>query len=223
VTEEQSPVQAENGALPPLAPTAAAPVRGRAGCVSRFFSAILVIVITTFLALLAGASALIWFGYTPDTPRQLGEAQAQLATIDLQRAALDQEQAERDAQFNATLVAPISGVVGTVLVEAGQVVAAGTTLATLIPSDATLEAHLYTPSRSIGFIRDGQVVLLRYLAYPHQKFGSHRARVAAVSKNPEAPSSNAVMITSASVRARSSQAGSARTAAIRAHAWANAP
>jgi membrane fusion protein len=114
-------------------------------------------------------------------------AQAQLATIDLQRAALDQEQAERDAQFNATLVAPISGVVGTVLVEAGQVVAAGTTLATLIPANATLEAHLYTSSRSIGFIRDGQVVLLRYLAYPHQKFGSHRARVAAVSKNPLPP------------------------------------
>jgi membrane fusion protein len=114
-------------------------------------------------------------------------AQAQLATIDLQRAALDQEQAERDAQYNATLVAPISGVVGTVLVEPGQVVAAGTTLATLIASNATLEAHLYTPSRSIGFVREGQVVLLRYLAYPHQKFGSHRAHVVAVSKNPLPP------------------------------------
>jgi membrane fusion protein len=114
-------------------------------------------------------------------------AQAQVAAIDLQRAALDQEQAERDAQFNATLVAPISGVVGTVLVEPGQVVAAGTTLATLIASDARLEAHLYTPSRSIGFVRDGQAVLLRYLAYPHQKFGSHRARVTAVSKNPLPP------------------------------------
>ena len=114
-------------------------------------------------------------------------AQAQLATIDLQRAALDQEQAERDAQFNATLVAPISGVIGAVLVEPGQVVAAGTTLATLIPSDARLEAHLYTPSRSMGFVRDGQVVLLRYLAYPHQKFGSQRARVAVVSKNPLPP------------------------------------
>jgi membrane fusion protein len=114
-------------------------------------------------------------------------ARAQLATIDLQRAALDQEQAERDAQFNATLVAPISGVVGTVLVEPGQVVTAGMTLATLIPADATLEAHLYTPSRSIGFVRDGQQVLLRYLAYPHQKFGSHRARVVGVSKNPLSP------------------------------------
>jgi membrane fusion protein len=109
-------------------------------------------------------------------------AQAQLAAVDLQRAALDQEQAERDAQFHATLVAPISGVIGTILVEPGQVVTPGMTLATLIPADASLEAHLYTPSRSIGFVRNGQTVLLRYLAYPHQKFGSQRARVTAVSK-----------------------------------------
>ena len=114
-------------------------------------------------------------------------AHAQLAAIDLQRASLDQEGAERDAQFHATLAAPISGTVGTILVEPGQMVTAGTTLATLIPADATLEAHLYTPSRSIGFVRGGQEVLLRYLAYPHQKFGSHRARIAAVSKNPLAP------------------------------------
>jgi membrane fusion protein len=114
-------------------------------------------------------------------------AEAQLAAVDLQRASLDQEQAERDAQFHATLVAPITGVIGTILVEPGQVVAPGTTLATLIPADASLEAHLYTPSRSIGFVRDGQTVLVRYLAYPHQKFGSQRARVAAVSKNPLPP------------------------------------
>jgi membrane fusion protein len=30
-------------------------------------------------------------------------------------------------------------------------------------------------------------VLLRHLAYPHQKFGSHRARVLAVSRNPLLP------------------------------------
>jgi hypothetical protein len=56
--------------------------------VGRFLSAILVILITTFLVLLAGASALIWFGYTPDTPRQLGAAQAQLATVQAQGAVL---------------------------------------------------------------------------------------------------------------------------------------
>jgi len=90
MTEEQIPVQLENGSTsPPSAPAAAAPARGRGGCLARFLSAILVILITTFLALLAGASALIWFGYTPDTPRQLAAAQAQLAIVQAQSAALE--------------------------------------------------------------------------------------------------------------------------------------
>jgi hypothetical protein len=89
VTEEQSPAQPESGSSPPArSTTAAVPARGRGGCLGRFFSAILVILITTFLALLAGASALISFGYTLDTPRQLGAAQAQLATMQAQSAAL---------------------------------------------------------------------------------------------------------------------------------------
>jgi hypothetical protein len=45
-----------------------------------------VIVITTFLALVVGASVLIWFGYLPNTPRQLGDTQAQLARVQAQLA-----------------------------------------------------------------------------------------------------------------------------------------
>jgi membrane fusion protein len=116
-----------------------------------------------------------------------GRGNAQLAAIDAQRAALEQERAERGVQHRLGVVAPIAGTLATLLVEPGQVVAAGTPLATLIPSDARLEAHLFAPSRSIGFVRVGQDVLLRYLAYPHQKFGSHAARVTAIARNPLAP------------------------------------
>jgi membrane fusion protein len=112
---------------------------------------------------------------------------AQLAAIDMQRAAIDQERLERELQYHAAILAPASGTVATILVERGQMVMQGTALATLLPSDATLEAHLFAPSRSIGFIRAGQEVLLRYLAYPHQKFGSHRAQVLAISRNPMLP------------------------------------
>ena len=114
-------------------------------------------------------------------------AQAQLAALDMQRAALNQESIERELQYGARIMAPGPGTVATVLVEPGQMVTAGTPLATLIPSGSRLEAHLFAPSRSIGFVRPGQEVLLRYLAYPHQKFGSHKARVMAVSRNPMLP------------------------------------
>ncbi len=114
-------------------------------------------------------------------------AAAQLAAIDMQRAALDQEGLERGLQYHASIVAPGAGTVATVLVERGQMVMPGTPLATIIPAHSTLQAQLFAPSRSIGFVQPGQEVLLRYLAYPHQKFGSHRARVLAVSRDPLLP------------------------------------
>ena len=120
-----------------------------------------------------------------DTARSRGSAQ--LAAIDAQAAALEQERVERGAQHRLAVLSPVRGTVATVLVESGQMVAAGSMLATILPVDAELEAHLFAPSRSIGFIRVGQEVLLRYLAYPHQKFGSHSARVTAIARNPLLP------------------------------------
>jgi membrane fusion protein len=114
-------------------------------------------------------------------------ANAQLASIDIQGAALDQEMLERELQYKASIMAPAEGIVAAVLVEPGQMVVQGATLATILPADDVLEAHLYSPSRSIGFVRAGQEVLLRHLAYPHQKFGSQKARVLAVSRNPLLP------------------------------------
>jgi membrane fusion protein len=122
-----------------------------------------------------------------DAAASLARSRAQLAAIDLQRAALDQERVERGVQYHAAIGAPVSGLVASVLVERGQMVLAGTTLATIIPEDARLEAHLYSPSRSIGFVRPGQEVMVRFLAYPHQKFGRHSARITMVSRHALAP------------------------------------
>jgi membrane fusion protein len=114
--------------------------------------------------------------------------EAQVAAIDAQAAALDQERVEREVQHHLAVLSPVRGTVGTVLVEPGQMVVAGAPLATILPDGAPLEAHLFAPSRSIGFLRVGQDVLLRYMAYPHQKFGSHAGRVAAIARSPLAAS-----------------------------------
>ena len=114
-------------------------------------------------------------------------AQAQVAGIDMQIASLEQERVERQLQYRSIILSPAAGSIATVLVEPGQAIMPGTTVATLIPSDSRLEAHLFAPSRSIGFVRTGQEVLLRLLAFPHQKFGSHPARIVAVARNPMPP------------------------------------
>ncbi|MBX3673549.1 MAG: HlyD family efflux transporter periplasmic adaptor subunit [Burkholderiales bacterium] len=112
---------------------------------------------------------------------------AQLSALDAQLAALDQERIERRAQAESLVTAPAAGTVAAVLVEPGQVVGAGMGLLTLLPEGAPLQAHLFAPSRAVGFIRAGQDVLVRYPAFPYQKFGSHRARVVSVSRSAISP------------------------------------
>ncbi|MBK6982034.1 MAG: HlyD family efflux transporter periplasmic adaptor subunit [Betaproteobacteria bacterium] len=114
-------------------------------------------------------------------------SRAQLSALDAQLAALEQEQVERRAQAEAVVTAPAAGIVAALLIEPGQVVGSGANLLTLLPEGSPLEAHLFAPSRAIGFVRAGQEVLLRFPAFPFQKFGSHRARVLSVSRSALAP------------------------------------
>ena len=77
-------------------------------------------------------------------------------------------------------------------VRAGQAVQAGQTIATLVPLSQTtdgkpvmnVEAHLFAPSRTAGFLQAGQAVYLRYAAYPYQKFGLQQGRITAISDTP---------------------------------------
>lgn len=111
--------------------------------------------------------------------RQAGELQAQREAQALRRSAVsvDQELTENEARSQTLIRAPLDGVVTGIGVTPGQVVTPATVLASLLPDGARLEAEVYAPSRAIGFIKPGMDVLLRYQAYPHQKFGQHRARV----------------------------------------------
>jgi membrane fusion protein len=79
-------------------------------------------------------------------------------------------------------------VVGGVSAQAGQAVTAGAVLASVLPAQARLQAHLFAPSSAIGFVREHQAVLLRYHAYPYQKFGHQRGEVIDVSRAPVAGS-----------------------------------
>jgi membrane fusion protein len=63
-----------------------------------------------------------------------------------------------------------------------------TALATLLPADARLQAHLFAPSSAVGFLRNQQVVQLRYQAFPYQKFGVQSGQVVQVSRSPLQPS-----------------------------------
>lgn len=113
--------------------------------------------------------------------------QAQLGNIDRSLAGLNQEQAENSARQSVQVLAQQDGVITGLTVSLGAVIGAGAPLATLVPQANGLKAHLFAPSQAIGFIEPGQSVMLRYAAYPYQKFGHQEGRVLAVSKASMTP------------------------------------
>ena len=108
--------------------------------------------------------------------------QNQRAQIDRGISAIEQELTESEAKRRLLITAPETGIATTVVAEVGQAVDAGKPLVSIVPAGSILQAYLYAPSKAIGFIKAGDTVLLRYQAYPYQKFGHAKGIVATVSK-----------------------------------------
>jgi membrane fusion protein len=119
----------------------------------------------------------------------------ELAQLNRVKAALLQEIAENSNRHSSQIVAPQAGMVTAITNQTGQNINGGQVLATLIPvldskglaDGQALEVHLYAPSKTAGFVSAGQQVLIRYNAYPYQKFGLQAGTVIDVSKTPFAP------------------------------------
>ncbi len=92
-----------------------------------------------------------------------------------------QELTEVEARRRVVVTAPEQGVATLVSGEVGQVADANRALLNIVPAKTPLQARLFAPSRTIGFIRPGDKVLLRYQAYPYQKFGLHEGKVSSIS------------------------------------------
>jgi membrane fusion protein len=58
---------------------------------------------------------------------------------------------------------------------------------TIVPQDSAAEVLLLVPSRSIGFIRMGQKVSVRYQAYPYEHYGRHSGAVKEIARAALAP------------------------------------
>ncbi len=102
--------------------------------------------------------------------------------FDRQIASLAQDNIDAESRRELQVRAPQTGKVTATLVELGQIVAPNAPLVSILPTDATLEAQLYLPSKAIGFIELGQTVQLRYEAYPYQKFGQYEGKVREISR-----------------------------------------
>lgn len=115
------------------------------------------------------------------------EQSAQAAARMREMAELDGERLQIQANGEVLVKAPVAGLVASRLIERGQTVHAGQPLLCLLPAGSELQAQLLVPSRAVGFIEPGDSVVLRYQAFPHQKFGHHGGTVLRISRNALSP------------------------------------
>lgn len=108
---------------------------------------------------------------------------------DIERQLADNRQSmvENEARRSFELRAPKSGYVGMIMVKNGQMLNAGQSAIAILPSDSELVARIMVNTQSIGFIQAGQRVVLRYKAFPYQKFGQQYGKVIEVSRTALSP------------------------------------
>ncbi|WP_229429844.1 HlyD family secretion protein [Massilia sp. ZL223] len=100
---------------------------------------------------------------------------------------LEQDLTENEARREIPIRAHLSGTITAITANLGQTVGGATSLASILPDGSKLEAEMYVPSHAVGFIKPGMTALLRYQAFPYQKFGQHPARVREVATTSVRP------------------------------------
>jgi len=97
---------------------------------------------------------------------------------------ISQSVAQLRSQQTYTIVAPRAGIVNNLQVVEGQQLNPDRQfpLMTILPNESTLRAQLMVPVRSAGFLQEKQEFVIRYDAFPYQKFGMQSGTIQTISK-----------------------------------------
>lgn len=111
-----------------------------------------------------------------------------VAALESEKSALRRRITEISGRESYVLTAPVKGRIATLRMSEGQITTPGEVMADLLPEGSLLQAHLYVPSRAIGFIGSGLTVNVQYNAFPYQHFGTYLGRIVEVSDTILSPS-----------------------------------
>jgi membrane fusion protein len=111
------------------------------------------------------------------------ESAARSSALRLQISELDGRLAETSERSSYAVKAPISGSVAVLQVEVGSTVNTIQPVAVLMPFGGQLQANLLVPTRAAGFIEQGQVVGIKYEAFPFQQFGIQRGEIRRIDRS----------------------------------------
>jgi multidrug resistance efflux pump len=109
-------------------------------------------------------------------------AQIQARALESKIAQASRQVTVSEGRLNqATVTMPVAGTIAEFKIKnAGEIVAAGAPIATVVPADAQLYVEAKVSNRDIGFLRPGIEARIKIDAFPFQQFGTARARVSKV-------------------------------------------
>jgi len=101
----------------------------------------------------------------------------EIADIENQLTELSKQRTQIVGQRQIVVSAPVAGRITAVTANTGQRVDPAGPLFSIIPNGSELQAVLYLPTRSIGFLEADQSVNISYEAFPYQKFGAYSGKI----------------------------------------------
>jgi len=121
---------------------------------------------------------------------RLLDLEARLAAIGDTVVGLQDSLRRARNEIGSEIRSPVAGIVSGLWKHPGNGVAEGELLLQILPSGAELQALAQIPNAAVESIQVGDLVALRFDAYPHQKFGKLPSRVDWISDLPTPPQSS---------------------------------
>jgi membrane fusion protein len=118
-----------------------------------------------------------------EEPQVAMRARNQADQLARQASELKEGLSQVEARRETVIRAPMAGIVTNIAVNSGQSVPADAPVATVLPKGSGMHAELLVPTRAIGFVTKGAEVVLRYDAFPHERFGQYRGVITGIGNN----------------------------------------
>ena len=78
---------------------------------------------------------------------------------------------------------PITGTIASITYKPGQYINSAKPVLKILPLNSALEVELFVPIRKSGFIHKNSNVIIRYDAYPYERFGAYKAVIKDISQS----------------------------------------
>ncbi|AHE66205.1 HlyD family efflux transporter periplasmic adaptor subunit [Legionella oakridgensis] len=108
---------------------------------------------------------------------------SELVELKNKKNIIDMDIIKHKQKDSYVIYSPIDGIISSVMYKNGQYVDIHKPLLKIAPCNSDLVAELFIPIKKSGFLNKDNKIIIRYDAYPYERFGSYKATVKEISQS----------------------------------------